>query len=212
MTATQLAPSETKLADNNYELHPLIQARWSPRAFSETSLDTATLGSLLEAARWAPSSFNEQPWRFVVGSRAHNPQTLEMLQSFLVDGNSWAKKAAVLILGCSKKSFSLNGHPNHHYAHDLGLALGNMSLQATALGLQAHMMAGFKKDEATQALSLPPDYEAITMIAIGHVGEASSLSEAWQQQAEEAPRERKALQDLLMDHSFGQVFASVYSS
>src|SRR5690606_2593036 len=120
---------------------------------------------------------NEQPWRFCVGTVDATPETHQLLQSFLMEGNAWAKKAPVLILSVAKRNFTYNGKPNRHALHDVGLAVENMVLQAQSMGLHAHQMAGFHADLAAEKLGLPPEYEPVAMIAIGYMDEPDTLSE-----------------------------------
>ena len=132
-----------KPADNQYPIHELIKQRWSPLAFNIRPVEPEKIASLLEAARWAASCFNEQPWFFIVATQ-DNAQEYEKLFSCLVEANqTWAKDAPLLMLSVAKLSFTRNNKPNRHALHDLGFAVGNLTLQAQALGLFVHQMGGF---------------------------------------------------------------------
>lgn len=191
-----------KPAENVYPVHDLIRQRWSPRAFSEQEVESWKVCSLLEAARWAPSSYNEQPWRFFVGSRNTTPEALALLQSLLVPGNAWALKAPVLILSVAKLQFTLNGKPNRHAFHDVGLSMAGLVFQAEALGLATHQMAGFDADKAVTALHIPEGYAPVAMNAVGYPGSPDSL-EGPLKENELAPRSRKPLQELVFTTAWG---------
>lgn len=186
----------------SYELHPLIQSRWSPRAFETRPVESWKICSLLEAARWAPSCFNEQPWRYFVGSQDATPQAHAALANLLMPGNDWARQAPVLMLSVAKCHFSYNGEPNRHAQHDVGLATENLVLQAEALGLATHQMAGFYADKASETLHIPEEYEPMAMIAIGYPGSPDQLP-APLRERELAPRSRKSLQELVFSDQWG---------
>jgi len=181
-----------KTADTTHPIHPLLAERWSPRAFQDRPVDRATLGSLLEAARWAPSSFNAQPWRFLVASRHDDPTGFERLRACLVEGNAWARKASVLVLAVARRTFEHNGKENRHAWHDVGLALACLVVQAQALGLATHQMAGFDVETARSSLGVPEGFDPVTMVAIGHRGDADALPEELAAR-ERGKRDRKAL-------------------
>jgi nitroreductase len=169
-----------KPAQTDYPVLEVVETRWSPRAFAGRDIEEAKLRSCLEAARWAPSCFNEQPWRFVV-ARKTETEAFERLAGCLRSGNSWAREAAVLLLSVAANNFSANGKPNRHAVHDVGLATAQFVLQATALDLAVHQMAGFDRDQARDAVSIPQDFEPVTMIAVGYPGEPGQLSEELRQ-------------------------------
>jgi nitroreductase len=147
-------------------IHPLIRHRWSPRAFGARAVEPDRLRAVFEAARWAPSSFNEQPWRFLVATSAE-PERLAELQGYLVDGNAWAGRAPVLVASAYGTHFSRTGRLNRVALRDLGAAEENMFLQAAALGLAMHQIAGFDHERLRRTL-LPPGFEPGTLIAIGY--------------------------------------------
>src|SRR5688500_16361669 len=131
-----------KQAKPEHPIQELLTRRWSPYAFSDRPVSDDDLRSLFEAARWAASSYNEQPWRYIVATKAE-PAEFERLVSCLVEGNQgWAKAAPVLAVGCTSLRFAINGKPNAAAVHDLGLASANLTLEATARGLCVHQMIG----------------------------------------------------------------------
>jgi nitroreductase len=183
-----------KPADTKANLHPLIRERWSPRAFRDGGVPVDDLKTLLEAARWAPSSANEQPWRFIV-ARKEDPETFGRVLGSLVEFNQeWAKHAPVLMLAVAKKT-SANGKENKWARHDIGLSLGSLVFQAMALGLHVHMMAGFNPDAAREAFAIPEDHEVCTAIAIGYLGDPNTLPEKLRER-ELATRTRKTLEEI----------------
>ena len=191
-----------KPAETQFPLHDLLTQRWSPRAFSEQPVGPDMLLTLLEAARWAPSSSNEQPWRFVVATK-EEPADYDRLLACLLDGNrKWAYRAPVLILSVARMKFEEDSRPNRHAFHDVGLATENLLLQVSALGLVAHPMAGFDVEKARTELKIPSGYEPVAMIAVGHPGELSVLPD-YLQQRELKPRERKLLAEIAFSGQWG---------
>jgi nitroreductase len=185
-----------------YPIHDLIRERWSPRAFANRRVEPEALRSLFEAARWAPSSFNEQPWSFVVATR-DDPAAYDRMLSCLVAANAqWAGRAPVLMLSVAELGFQRSGTPNRHAFHDVGLAMGNLLLQATALGLVAHQMAGFDAEKARALFSIPEGYEPCAVIALGYAGERDSLPEPLRAR-EGAPRSRKPLSKFVFSERWG---------
>ncbi|MEQ9366368.1 MAG: nitroreductase family protein [Leptospirales bacterium] len=179
-----------------------IQTRRSLRSFSDQAVSPETLRALFEAARWAASCFNEQPWRFVYATR-EQPQEFDRLLQCLGEYNQgWAREAPVLILTLASKHFAKNQKVNRHAEHDLGLAMGNLSLQAVSLGLFVHEMAGFDAAKAVQDLGVPEEFSAVTMATIGYPGPPENLSENLREK-ETAPRERKALSEIVFRGTFG---------
>ena len=185
-----------KPAETQFLLHDLLQRRWSPRAFSERMVEPDRLRSLFEAARWAPSSNNEQPWHFILGTKA-DPAGYDRLFSCLKEGNKkWAFRAPVLLLSVARMHFEDEGTPNRHAWHDTGMAALSLSLQATALGLIAHQMAGFDVEKARADLGIPAGFEPVAMIALGYPGDPAILDERLRQR-ELAPRERKSAREFV---------------
>ena len=196
-----------KTATTRFPIHELLAERWSPIAFQERGIEVEKLGSLLEAARWAASSFNEQPWSFLVGAR-EDAEGYARLAACLMEGNAWAKKAPLLVLTAAKLSFDRNGKPNRHAWHDVGMASANLVMQAQAVGLSAHMMAGFDAERATGTLDLPDGWEPVAMIAIGYRAEVEALPEAMRAR-ESAPRSRKELDSIVHGARWGQPLAAL---
>lgn len=180
---------------SDFPVHPLIRRRWSPRAFSVRPVQAQTLRSLLEAARWAPSSYNEQPWAYLLASR-EDPEEFARLLSVLMEGNrAWAQHAPVLMLSVAKLQFDRDGQPNRHALHDVGLATANLVTQATSLGLFAHQMAGFDAKKARELFAIPEAWEPVAVIALGYSDGVDTPP---------APRSRKPLEDFVFAGRWGQ--------
>lgn len=176
---------------SEHVVSPLFLNRWSPRAFANRPISDTDLLTLLEAAHWAPSSFNDQPWRFIV---AKTNKQLQVFHSFLNDFNkSWATKAPVLILVASDK-LRENGDPNGAHTFDAGTAWGYMALQALLLGMATHAIGGFDRIKARELLNVPDQYELHAVVVIGYQGDKSELPEGVQQR--EVPNNRKPLNDV----------------
>ncbi len=181
------------------ELTPEIQNRWSPRALSTRPVPRDVTRRLLEAARWAPSSFNEQPWRFLIGD-SESPEFRETLRDLLMDGNAWARRAPVLILSAWRSRLTKNDKPNRVAFRDLGAAEENLLLQAVAEGLVAHQMGGFSVSDAEAVLrehGLGSEFEVGVMTAIGLPGDVDSLDESLRER-ELKPRGRKPLSEIAL--------------
>lgn len=192
-----------KRATTRYPIHDLHAERWSPRAFSARPVDHELLGSLFEAARWAPSCFNEQPWRFFVATQ-EEPERFALLRGLLVPANeTWASHAPVLALSVAKLDFTRDEKPNRHAYHDVGLAVGALVSQAHAHGLYMHQMGGFDVERARTELAIPPGYDPVAMMAIGYLGDPEDLPEDLRER-EHAPRQRKPLGQLVFGSAFGQ--------
>ena len=181
-----------KPADTTYPVHDLIRIRWSPRAFADRRVQSDDLRSLLEAARWAPSCYNEQPWSFLLAT-IDDHDAYERILACLTDRNRrWAQRAPVLMISVATLTFSETGQPNRHAFHDVGLAVENLVIQATALGLVVHQMAGMFPDLVKAEFNLPPHHEAVAAIALGYHGDPASLPEQLHRR-ELAKRTRKPL-------------------
>jgi nitroreductase len=189
-----------KPASTDHPIFDLLARRWSTRAFSDRSVDRATLASLFEAARWAPSSGNGQPWTFLVATK-DDASEHERMASVLVPGNAWARNAPVLAL--SVATVHRDDKPNRHAYHDLGLATENLVIQAVSMRLAVHMMAGFKVDMAREVFEIPPNHDPVTMIAIGHPGDPESLAEDLRKK-DLNPRQRKPIREFVFSGKFGQ--------
>lgn len=183
----------TKTATTDHPIISHIAERWSPRAFADRPISESDLMSLFEAARWAASAYNVQPWRFVY-ARQDDPE-FETLVACLVDGNAaWAKNAAVLLIASAKTTLD-NGNANAHAKHDLGQAMAMLSVEATARSISIHQMAGFHHDKARALLGVPDGFEPTTAAALGYLGDPGSLSESLHQR-ELAPRVRKTVSEI----------------
>jgi len=197
-----------KPAATDFPVHDLIRHRWSPRAFSDKPVEPAILASLFEAARWAPSSSNEQPWAYLVATK-DNPEDFAKMVSVLVEFNAdWAKNAPVLALAVSHLKFQSNGNPNRNAFYDTGAATILFSLEATARGLFVHQMAGFDPAKAKHVFEIPADWEPIAAFAIGYPGDPNSLSQKLQDR-EVAPRTRKPLAEFVMSGRWGHTSSIV---
>jgi nitroreductase len=191
-----------KQANPNHPIHELIAKRWSPYAFTDRPVSEDDLRSLFEAARWAASSYNEQPWSYIVASKA-NPAEFERLLSCLVEGNQpWAKAAPVLALGCTSLNFVRNGKLNAAAVHDLGLASATLTLEATARGLFVHQMIGILPDKARELYRIPEGVQPLTGLAIGYAADPDILPEVYKQR-DLAPRQRKPLAEFVFGGQWG---------
>jgi nitroreductase len=185
-----------KHASPEYPIHELIARRWSPYAFSDRPVSQQDLRSLFEAASWAPSSYNEQPWRYIIASKT-NPAEFERLLGCLVEGNQlWAQAAPVIGLGCTSLFFELNGKPNAAAIHDLGLASATLTFEATARGIYVHQMIGILPDKARQTYGIPDGYQPLTGLAIGYLGDINQLP-ANLKPRDEAKRTRKSRSEIV---------------
>lgn len=197
-----------KHASTDHPIHELLAKRWSPYAFADRPVPPADLRSLFEAARWAPSSYNEQPWSYFVATK-EDPHQFQQLLSCLVEGNqAWAKAAPVLALGIVHQKFTRSGKENRAAVHDLGLAAGNLLVEATARGLLAHQMIGILPDRAREIYGIPDGWEAWTGIAIGYHGDPASLADTLRQR-ELTPRQRKPLSEFVFSGKWGNPAPSV---
>jgi nitroreductase len=180
----------------------LIRNRWSPRAFSDRAIDRHKLLSMLEAARWAPSSFNGQPWHFLVATK-DEPEGFQRLLGCLMEGNQkWAKSAAVLMVAVSRNSFEHNEKANHHAAYDTGAAVAMMTIQAISLGVYVHQMAGFYPAKVRETFGVPQGYEPLAAIAAGYPGDASALPDDLRKR-EETPSTRKSIDQFIFGGAWG---------
>jgi nitroreductase len=188
LDALKYGPIESGVVD-------LIIKRWSPRSYADKPVSSADLTKIFTAAAWAASSYNEQPWRFLVGKKGDETYA-KILDSLIEFNQAWAKTAPVLILSVGKKTFSQNGSPNAYGLHDTGAASANLSLQATALGMHTHGMGGVEKDKARTNFAIPEDFEVGAAWALGYLGDPEVLPEAYQEM-EKAARTRKPLADFV---------------
>lgn len=194
---------QDKIAETQYPIHDLLSHRWSPLAFSERQVETDKLYSVLEAARCAASCFNEQPWSFLVATSDNRTEFQRLLDCLVPANQEWAKNAPVLMMTVAKLYFDHNGSENRHGFHDVGAASANLAIQATALGLFVHPMAGFDAAKARETYGIPEGYEPVAAIALGYLGDPQTLSEKLQQR-ENAPRARKPLEQFVFSEYWGK--------
>jgi nitroreductase len=193
----------SKKADTDHPVHDLIAARWSPYGFSDRAVSDDDLRSLFEAARWAASSYNEQPWRFIV-ARREDTAHFDRLVACLVEGNqAWARLAPVLVLTAARLNFARNDKPNAAAVHDMGLAAGNLSTEATSRGLCVHQMIGIEPEKARELFSIPAGYRALTALAIGYAGQQPGLPEDIKAR-ELGPRKRKPIHEFTFGADWGE--------
>ena len=191
-----------KTVSTDHPINELLAKRWSPYGFKDQQVAPADIRSLLEAARWAPSSYNEQPWSFFIATK-DEPEEFARLLSCLVEANqAWAKAAPVLALTVVSLRFSRNKKENRAAVHDLGLAAENLVIEATARGLCVHQMIGILPDKARELYRIPEDCEAWTAIAIGYKADPSTLPEALKER-DLAPRRRKPLSEFVFAGQWG---------
>jgi len=185
------------------KLHPLIAQRRTRRAFSSRRVESETLRSLLEAARWAPSSMNEQPWSFIVATHRKPTEFERLLQCLLEFNIRWARHAPVLMLAIAKTNFTVSGESNRHAFYDVGQAMAALTYQAIASGLSVCQMAGFDVQKARSVFSIPAGHEPVVAAAIGYPDDPSVLPEKLQQK-ELAPRRRNPIEEFVFQNKWGQ--------
>src|SRR5438477_12457960 len=197
-----------KLAETDYPIEEILRRRWSPRAFSDRMVESEKLQSLFEAARWAPSSFNEQPWSFIVATKQNLEEHARLLSCLVEKNQQWARLAPVLMVSVAKLKFEKTGKPNRHAFHDVGLAMGNMLVEATALGLFVHQMAGFSVDKVREVYQVGEGFDPVAAIALGYPAEPEVLPEAFREQ-EAGPRSRKPISTFVFQRKWGGISALV---
>lgn len=176
------------------EIHDLIKKRYSTVLFSSTPVEKKKIDLLLEAARWAPSAFNEQPWRFIIGIKDKDDKYKKLLDCLNEANQYWAKYAPVLILVIAKKSLSRNSKPNRTFFYDTGMAVGNLLVQATALDLLVHQMGGYDMDIVRSEFNIPEDFEPVVIMAVGYKGKTDDFPDDLQLREKKA-RIRKHADD-----------------
>lgn len=189
------------------QVHELIRERWSPRAFDDRAVEPEALRSLLEAAQWAPSSYNQQPWTFIVATRERPEEHRRLLDCLVPFNQAWARQAPVLMLSVAKLDFDA-GEPNRHAFHDVGQAAAQLVLQAMSLGLKAHQMAGFDAAKARRTYGIPEAHDPVAAIAVGYPGDPASLPEDLRAQ-EIGPRRRRPLSEIAFSQRWGEPSAVV---
>jgi nitroreductase len=198
-------PAHPKIATPAHDVHELIRHRWSPRAFDPSRpIDRADLLRLFEAARWAPSSLNEQPWRFVIVWREESSDVWRALVEALAPSNrAWAAAAPVLALTAVRLTLERNESPNPLAWYDAGQAVSLLTMQATAQGLSVRQMEGFDRERAREACGVPEGFDPIVVIAIGYAGDPETLAIDKHRDAERQPRRRKELEHFVFEGRWG---------
>jgi nitroreductase len=198
-------PLHPKVARPDHEILDVIRHRWSPRAFNPLrDVSRADLERLFEAARWAPSSLNEQPWRFVVIDRARGPEIFAaLLESLTPKNRAWASAAPTLVLVAVRLKHERLEVDNAHAWYDAGQAVGFLTLQATAGGLSIRQMQGFDAAIARRVCHVPEAFEPAVVMAIGHAGDPDTLATPAHRDAERAPRVRRALTEFVFEGAWG---------
>jgi nitroreductase len=192
-----------KPAESSIPLVELIRQRWSPVGLSSKRIEPAILGSLFEAARWAPSSFNEQPWVFCIATQDQPAEFAAMLGCLVESNQAWARRAYVLVVSCAKLAFARNGKSNRHAYHDVGLATENLLLQALSQGIYGHAMAGFDADQARTVLQIPATHDPVAAIALGYPAEDASGLPDDLQQRDRKSRVRRPLSEQVFSGRWG---------
>lgn len=181
-----------------------IRRRWSPRAFADAPVSEHEMRALLEAARWAPSSFNEQPWRFIVARREDEDEFDTMLECMNAKNRQWAEDAPVLMLTVAHTAFDRDGTDNRHAYHDVGLAMGNLINQAMSMEVYVHQMAGIRPEHARDVYDVPDDCDVVAGVALGHLGDPHQLEDPDRRSSETRPRSRKPLEEIVFEGTWGQ--------
>jgi nitroreductase len=188
--------------DTRSPINELLSQRWSPRAFTSRQIEPEDIISLFEAARWSPSSANEQPWRFIVAAR-EDGTVFSALRDSLMEGNKrWAQHAPLLVLGLAQSTYQQSGKPYRHSLYDLGQSVAHLTVQASSVGLGVHQMGGFDPGKLRTTLSIPEGFEPVIVLAIGYPNQPDSLPDDLRIR-EQAPRVRKPLENLVFTESWG---------
>ncbi|MGZ3863531.1 MAG: nitroreductase family protein [Bacteroidia bacterium] len=185
-----------KTANTEYPVNDLIKNRWSARAFSNKEIDDNTLFTLFEAAGWAPSSNNEQPWRYIYAKRSDTESFNKIVDCLMAGNKPWAKNAAVLAVCFVKTTSGPENKPNPAAFHDAGLANATLMLQATALHIYGHMMGGYDKAKTKEVFGIPEGYDTVIVLALGYLDSPETLEEPFKTR-EVTPRTRKPLNEFL---------------
>jgi nitroreductase len=192
-----------KPADVTYPIEELLKRRWSPRAFADRPVEPEKLLSLWEAARWSASTANQQPWYFIVATKQDEAEYARLLGCLRENNQQWATRAPVLMVSVAKLTFDANSQPNRHAFHDVGLAVANLIVQATALGLSVHQMAGIYPDRVRELYGVPDGFEPVAGVVLGYAGDPAILPEDLLQR-ELAPRVRKPLESFVFQGAWGK--------
>jgi nitroreductase len=192
-----------KPAPVDHPIEEILKRRWSPRAFSHRIVERDKLQRMFEAARWAASSFNEQPWSFIVATKEKPDEYAALLSCLTEKNQQWARRAPVLMVSVAKLNFEKNGKPNRHAFHDVGMAVSNLIVQATALGLYVHQMAGFSVETVRETYGVPEGFEPVAAVAVGYPDDPNVLPEQFRQQ-EVGPRQRKPIDSFIFEAKWGE--------
>ena len=196
-----------KPADTQYDIHDLLKNRWSPRTFSSQSVDSDTLLSLLEAARWSPSGGNSQPWSFIVVTQDDPEIHRQLVETMTGNNPRWAHRAPMLILTIARLNTE-KPEANRFAYYDLGQAVAHLTVQASAFGLDVHQMAGFDRVKARELVQLPEGYDLMTVVAVGYPGNLEHLPDDLRER-EVLPRSRKLLSEIAFKDHWNQPLVTV---
>jgi len=196
-------PEHKRPAPSAVPIHDLIRHRWSPRAFDSRTIPPHDLKCLFEAARWASSSYNAQPWYFIVATRDDPENFQKVLSTFVEFNQGWAKNASAVALSVAGHKMPHDGSHNRHAFHDVGQAATTLALEAASHGFQVHQMAGIIPDKAREVFGIPENFEAVAGFAIGYPGDPLSLPEGRMRDQETGPRQRKPLSDFVFTGKWG---------
>lgn len=203
MMTDRKTPNDVKRGAPDHPVHEWITGRWSPYVYAHRTVPLDDLRSIFEAARWAASSYNEQPWRYIVATK-EDPEEYGKVLSCLAPGNrEWAKAAPVLALGLFKKTFTRNGRPNRVALHDLGAASATLTFEASARGIKVHQMGGIRPDEARELFGVPDDYDIVTALALGYEAPEPDNADDFGER-DLTPRTRRPLAEYLFGGKFGE--------
>jgi nitroreductase len=189
-------------APTDRPINDLLSRRWSPKLFADRPIDDSTLATLLEAARWAASSFNEQPWSYIVARKSDGPEFDRMVSTLAEKNQQWARSAPLLMISIARNSFSRNGTPNRHAFHDVGAASADLTTQATSMDLFVHQMAGIDRQKIQREYALPEGEEPVAALAVGYAPDPATLTEE-QRAAEKKSRTRKPVRDFVFSKTWG---------
>ena len=189
--------------DTRAPLNELLSRRWSPRAFSDRQIEPSKIVTLFEAARWSPSSANEQPWRFIAATKEDSRVYSALFESLTEGNRRWAQRAPLLVLGVAQSSYLKSGRAYHHAWYDLGQSVANLTVQASALGLAVHQMGGFDAGKVRELLSVPEGYEPVIVFAVGYAERPETLPDDLRKR-EEGPRSRKPLESMVFTEEWGK--------
>lgn len=195
-----------KKANTDYPIHELIENRWSPYKFlPDRIIPREDLLSLLEAARWAPSSYNEQPWRFIIAPKEQTDEFEKLLSCLVKANQEWAKNSSILMLGITHLTFDRNGKENKAAMHDLGSAVSHLSFEATTRGISVHQMIGIEPQKAKEIYAIPENYEVLIAVAIGYPDLIETATDPLSVR-DRTPRTRKTISEVVFNKVWGSAF------